>query len=216
MKEKFDWSEYISNLQELPPLTQYSEKELVHAIKTTIPKKPGLTILEVGCANGRWLRWFAKEYDCDGYGIDLSTKGFARDINPIRGDAFNLPYKDDSFDVVYSFGVIEHFQKQYRRKILEEHVRVLFDGGFLICALPNLYFSLEFFWVKYFYDYKQGYQHFVVKPTELKQVFDEFGLDVKHFSYIGVFRELSFLKKVKHIAPFNRVLSGEMLYICRK
>ena len=215
MSTKFDWSAYTSALKEFPPLTQYLEKELVEAIRSTIPRKPGLKILEVGCANGRWLRWFAREYNSDGYGLDLSTAGFKRDLDLLKGDALHLPYTDGSFDIVYSFGLVEHFQKEDRMRILHEKARVLSNGGYMICALPNLFLSLEYFWVKYFYDYKQGYRHFVVRPLELDRAFRDLGLEVKHFSYIGVFREIDFFKRLR-IGPFRRLFSGEMLYICKK
>jgi len=212
---RFDWSKHIMSLEDYPPLKQQWESDLVDGIKSAIPKKPGMKVLEVGCSNGRWLRWFAKEYGCEAYGIDLNAAGFKRDLINVRGDAIRLPYRDKSFDVVFSLGLIEHFPRHNRFSILKEQARLLSDGGYLICNLPNLWLSIEYLWIKYFYDYKQGFKYYIVKRDELDKTFGSLGLKTEHFAYTGVFKEKGFIKRLKEIG-LRRFFSSEMLYICKK
>jgi cyclopropane fatty-acyl-phospholipid synthase-like methyltransferase len=110
-----DWTEDIESLVELPPLIQLWEKELVREITSKISKGKVKRVLEVGCSNGRWLRWFCREYGCEAYGVDNNTVEFRkRDINFMASDAFKSPYRQNVFDVVFSKGFIEHFKKRER------------------------------------------------------------------------------------------------------
>jgi len=46
---------------------------------------------------------------------------------------------DESYDVVFNSGVIEHFNKKERIDILREYRRVLKRNGMMIIAIPNHY-----------------------------------------------------------------------------
>jgi ubiquinone/menaquinone biosynthesis C-methylase UbiE len=87
---------------------------------------------------------FAKAgYEC--YGIDLTEKHFElanknfslRELkaNLTLGDASKLPYENEFFDVVYSFGVLHHTPDI--DKCIDEIYRVLKKGGETIIALYN-------------------------------------------------------------------------------
>ncbi len=56
-----------------------------------------------------------------------------------RGDAFCLPYKSATFDLIYSFRFIRHFQDTDREKLFAEAWRVLKRDGFLIFDVPNFF-----------------------------------------------------------------------------
>jgi ubiquinone/menaquinone biosynthesis C-methylase UbiE len=56
-----------------------------------------------------------------------------------RGDAFCLPYKADSFDLIFSFRFIRHFQADERERIFSEIRRVLKPNGLLIFEAPNYF-----------------------------------------------------------------------------
>ena len=94
-------------------------------------------ILEVGIGAGtdfiQWVRAGAKAY-----GIDLTEEGVEHarkrlDIYGLKAeelrvaDAENLPYSDNTFDLVYSWGVIHHTPDTIRA--LEEILRVTRIGG---------------------------------------------------------------------------------------
>jgi len=187
--EQFNWTDYVTKLTDLPALSSQWEKDMVNEITDKISKSSITRVLEVGCSNGRWLRWFCKEYNCEGDGVDNNAVGFRKkDMNFMVGDAFNLPYKDHVFDAVFSFGLIEHFKKQARFLLLKEQTRVLKNNGYLICEIPSA-ISLEYVWVKYFYDYKQGYKHFAMTDKELKQHFKKLNLQIISSKFLGWFFE---------------------------
>ena len=63
---------------------------------------------------------------------------FARGSNRLRaaaGDVRELPFRDASFDAVYSMGTIEHFDET--EQAVAEIVRVLRPGGRAIVGVPN-------------------------------------------------------------------------------
>ena len=64
------------------------------------------------------------------------------------GNIKSLPYPDNTFDIVWNEGVIEHFDNGERKKILEEMLRVIKPGGALIIMAPNL-FTLHALIIKY-------------------------------------------------------------------
>ena len=105
--------------------------------------KPGDRILDICTGTGDVAIRFAQNNQAaEIVGIDLSeemlriarrkamSNGFSRRIRLLRGDAFNLPFDDDYFDVVtIAFGLrnIGHHQRG-----ISEMVRVLKKGGQLL------------------------------------------------------------------------------------
>jgi SAM-dependent methyltransferase/uncharacterized protein YbaR (Trm112 family) len=99
-------------------------------------------LLDIGCSWGRWSIAAAKK----GYlpvGLDpsvgaiLAAKRMANRLGlPFHGvvaDARFLPFRASSFDVVFSYSVLQHFSKVDARAALEELRRVLrSDGTFLV------------------------------------------------------------------------------------
>lgn len=97
-------------------------------------------ILESGCGVGRWV----KCYHDLGYkicGIDHSRENIKMiktiwpDLEVITGDVISHPFKDESFDLVLSYGVIEHFQQGPQKALTDIH-RILKPGGIGIITVP--------------------------------------------------------------------------------
>jgi SAM-dependent methyltransferase len=103
-------------------------------------------ILDSGCGNGRHLIFFAKN-GFTTYGIDISNKslGLAREFLKKEGlDAYlqqasctNLPYKDEEFDGVALFGVLDHLLANDIKKAEIETGRVLKNGGKVFFSLRS-------------------------------------------------------------------------------
>ena len=96
----------------------------------------GDKVLEIGCGRGSLSCYFSDAgYDCtlldlSENAIDLAKEIFKKNnlkANFIVGDANNLDLKDNSFDVIYSIGLLEHFDDV--EQTLSEQIRVLNDGG---------------------------------------------------------------------------------------
>jgi len=57
----------------------------------------------------------------------------------VCGDTFRLPFRDETFDVVFHQGLLEHFRVPAARQLLAENVRVLKTGGLLLVDVPQRY-----------------------------------------------------------------------------
>lgn len=114
------------------------------------PPLHGLSILKTDlwdeARNTRIMVW-ARDRGARTFGVDISmpTVLLARDAfkstNPGRGlaaaagDVRDLPFRDGSFDAIYSMGTIEHFAETERA--VAEIIRVLKPGGVAIVGVPN-------------------------------------------------------------------------------
>ena len=82
-------------------------------------------ILDVGCGSGKLTRfWSRKGYDI--LGLDISDQALAfthsKGTAVVKADVRKLPFKDDTFGLVYSDGLLEHFTDP--ESILAELFRV--------------------------------------------------------------------------------------------
>lgn len=104
-------------------------------------------LIEIGCGNSVYLSYFHKHFGFEVSGIDYSEYGceqtkkiLARDGVPgsvYLGDLFNPPANlIEQFDVVCSFGVVEHFNDT--KDVLQHIGKFLKPGGILITTIPNL------------------------------------------------------------------------------
>lgn len=107
----------------------------------------GKKLLEIGCARSVWLPYFAKEFSFEVYGIDYSEIGYQQAMQilsneGVKGeivcaDFFSPPGSMlKAFDVVVSFGVLEHFKDT--TACIAAFSKFLKPGGLLITNIPNL------------------------------------------------------------------------------
>src|SRR5205823_4181922 len=113
-----------------------------------LPPLAGLRVLKTDlwdeAKNTRILAWTARQ-GAHAFGIDISEptlrqarSAFTRDSGPLRAAAADvraLPFRDASFDVIYSMGTIEHFDET--EQAVREMARVLKPGGCAIIGVPN-------------------------------------------------------------------------------
>jgi 2-polyprenyl-3-methyl-5-hydroxy-6-metoxy-1,4-benzoquinol methylase len=111
-----------------------------------LPQGDGKTLLDIGSSWGRWSIAAARK----GYrvtAIDPSlgavlagkrvAKSLGLEIEFIVGDARFLPFRDESFDRVFSYGVIQHFSKANAAVAVKEIGRVLKADGDSLVQMPN-------------------------------------------------------------------------------
>lgn len=95
-------------------------------------------ILVVGCGRGIEAAVLAQHLGAEVTGIDLYTHfdpEAARIARLIHGDATALAFEDETFDIVYSYHVLEHIPDYH--KALDEMYRVLRNGGLWCIGTPN-------------------------------------------------------------------------------
>ncbi len=124
---------------------RYSTEPFIFSV-AQFTRHRGKKLLEIGVGAGTdHLQWARAGAIC--HGVDLTDAGvettrsrlalygFSSELQ--RCDAEKLPYPDDTFDIVYSWGVIHHSERP--DLILEEVRRVLKPGGLFLGMMYGLH-----------------------------------------------------------------------------
>ena len=107
-------------------------------LKMNLPKK-GMRVLEVGCGTGLNLKLY-QEAGCEIHGIDLSpsmvnaaSKKLGEKADISVGDASQMPYQDNSFDLVVGMFTLHEMPGSIRLPVINEMARVMkMDGRLLL------------------------------------------------------------------------------------
>lgn len=120
-------------------IVEPSNAVMRRVVQKMVPARPGMKVLEVGCGTGTNLELY-RQAGCEVYGIDLSpamlevarTKlGGNADLR--LGDAADMPFEDDSFDLVTAFLTLHEMPSDVREAAVEEMIRVAGpEGGLLL------------------------------------------------------------------------------------
>lgn len=114
----------VGNLDEME-----SSKALCDVIEPFY--KPGMSVFDVGCGAGHYLRSLMKRvdpninytgYDATEYYVELASKAFP-EHEFTQGDIFNIKHQDETFDLVMSNNVLLHLPS-YPEKAIHELIRV--------------------------------------------------------------------------------------------
>nr|WP_298898234.1 class I SAM-dependent methyltransferase [uncultured Altererythrobacter sp.] len=116
-----------------------------HLLKQQSPS----TVLDLGCGDGRAVE-LVRSIGASYTGVDIEASPEVRartrsDASFVSYDGQNLPFKDSSFDLVYSRQVFEHVR--HPDQVAAEVQRVLKPGGKFIASLSYLepYHSFSIF-----------------------------------------------------------------------
>lgn len=171
----------------------------------------GRLFMEVGCNWGRWCIAAARQ----GYrpvGIDPSLKAI-RAANRVAtqlgieatylvADARSLPFRDEAFEQIFSYSVLQHLSKENVKASLPEIRRTMKVGGNSLIQLPNT------FGVRCLYhEMRRGFreaQDFEVRywrPSELRAVFSS-AIGPSVVSVDGFF-SLNVQPSDLHLLPFR-------------
>jgi SAM-dependent methyltransferase len=159
-------------------------------------KKGDSSILEIGCARAKQLIYFAKEFGYRVWGIELSEPGaeLARKNLSLAGvkgtilceDMLNTSLPEESFDVVYSMGLVEHFDNP--EEAIDAHSKLLKNGGTMIITVPNFRNSIYLSGCRLF-----GVRDWILKMHNLDtmdrgwwlEVMERKGLEIVYLDYFG-------------------------------
>jgi SAM-dependent methyltransferase len=144
--------------------------------------------------------------------IDYTTTDLESPIADIKADICNLPFEDNSYDVILCNHVLEHVESDI--KAMKEVFRVLKSGGWAILQVPINY------------DYKETHEDLTITdPKERERIFGQYdhvrwhgtdygkrlasaGFDVDENAYIDSFSDEDIEK--------YRLPKGEIVYIAKK
>lgn len=137
-------------------------------------------ILDVGCGTGANLLLLSKYGDAEGVDISDDALAFCRErgLQKVKkGAAEELPYADESFDLVSALDVVEHLDDDLAA--LKEMKRVLRPGGRVFLFVP----TFMFLW---------GLQDDVsnhrrrYRLPELRRLLEQAGFEVERTSYANI------------------------------
>lgn len=127
----------------LPSGLAIGTRNVQRVLQTRI--RPGMNVLEIGCAPGKMLAWVSRALGARISGLDYSPRGLETtrwllsqmniEADLRQENVFETSFEPETFDVVYSNGVIEHFDDP--RDIVFMHVRLLRPGGRAVILIPN-------------------------------------------------------------------------------
>jgi ubiquinone/menaquinone biosynthesis C-methylase UbiE/uncharacterized protein YbaR (Trm112 family) len=107
----------------------------------------GRLFLDLGCNWGRWCVAAERAgFRAVGIDPDLAAIEAARRVSAtlgvepqlVVGDARHLPFPDATFDVVYSYSVLQHFSGGDLKTALHQAARVLRPGGTMLIQMANI------------------------------------------------------------------------------
>jgi 2-polyprenyl-3-methyl-5-hydroxy-6-metoxy-1,4-benzoquinol methylase len=153
------------------------------------------TFFEVGCGSSGWLPYFAVKYNFQVSGLDYSEIGCQlakKNLEILNIDYVDIFCKDfflpdptegKKYDVVFSYGVIEHFNEPI--KVAGIFNSFLNEGGVMITLVPNfngITARLTKYFIKDVYDI-----HNIISPKELASYHTNNGLTIIQNGYAGIF-----------------------------
>jgi len=121
-KDSVNYNEYI--------LSAIKKRIELYNLLNTYPK--GSKILEAGCGTSALSINLSKKYNVTAIDLNKDMLSLAKKMNTsfngevkyYSEDIFNMSFKSSSFDVVYSHGVLEHFDESDIIKAINEGLRV--------------------------------------------------------------------------------------------
>jgi SAM-dependent methyltransferase len=140
-----DWDQYY---QRPAPAARFTRRITARLLRQLIRAHCGrpCQILELGGANSCFVDDLRRAFqptlyhvvDYNEYGLNLLAQRCAGDAGVTweRQDVRSLKVRDE-FDLVYSVGLVEHFDVQDTRRAIQAHFAALRPGGVAIITFPT-------------------------------------------------------------------------------
>jgi len=182
------WDNFWEEKKEVKEVYSNSDR-VVRNLKKIVDVR-GKKILEIGAGTGRDSFPFV-ELGAEVYQLDYSVNSLKimkkiaeeekMDVKIVGGDTFALPFKDETFDIIFHQGLLEHFRKEKADALLKENIRVLKTGGLLCVDVPQRWhiYTLMKRTLIALNQWFAGWERSFSVP-ELKSEMEKFGLKTVH------------------------------------
>ncbi len=206
----FQWHRY--------PKTQLDHDEVRESdanfrVKTALnpAELSGKLVLDVGCGMGRFAevatRWGARVVGVDlSAAAEVAARNLAgRNFVALQADVFNLPFAPESFDLIYSVGVLHHTPDcEAAVKVLDRYLK---PGGILAVWLYsgyNKWYRFSDVWRKYTHKMKPATLHRILKVAV--PFFHHLNQGLRRVPLVG--RPVA--GAIQHVFPVNRQKDAEL------
>lgn len=142
-QKNINTKEYFEEYYKNPNWNEGNDGMLVRLSQAMeLIKKEYKKHLDVGCADGFFTKYYLEKFpETEGWGVDIAESAceLARKNCPkgnfLAASCYNLPFENESFDLVHSAEMLEHLEAP--EEAIKEMYRVLKKGGHLIITTPN-------------------------------------------------------------------------------
>ena len=175
--------------------------------------KAKLSVLEIGGAPGQYLAYFHKTFGYEITCLDYSSVGCEKTrenfkllnipATVIQGDLFSDELQLRQFDLVCSFGFIEHFTNL--TDVVGRHLKFVKPGGRLLLGVPNFLGINHWFLKRLAPDLLAGHELKTMDASNWNEFEKHHNLEVIFKDYVGGFEPAVFLKREKK-TPLNNAL----------
>lgn len=169
------------------PIRQWIESEVCAATKADV--------FEIGCYPGKFLAVFGElGYTLNGIDSFFKTNPAMSDWLKSEGYKIGQFYQSDflnfsskrQYDIVCSFGFIEHFKNW--KEVLINHIKLTKDRGYIIIDVPNLKSPLYYFLYKIFEpEVLKNHEFPAMDKEAIEKTFRNNECDVKTARHLGRF-----------------------------
>src|SRR5271168_5072474 len=202
----YQWQEF-SRTQLLP---DFAELNFRRKTGLRVEDLRGKLVLDVGCGMGRFAevatRWGAKVVGVDLSGAaEVAARNLAdRDFVAFQADVLALPFAPETFDVIYSIGVLHHTPDcEAAVKALDKYLK---PGGLLVVWLYsgyNKWYRFSDFWRRYTHKMKPETLHRILKVVV--PVFYNVDRGLRRIPLVGA----PVAGVIHHVFPVNRQKNPE-------
>lgn len=214
--------------------------------KKYLKKSRSKVCLEIGCVPGRFLAYLAKNFGYFPEGIDYVEKTEEITGETLRNNGINdfVLYEADftkwkipkQYDLVCSFGFIEHFTGELNEKVIRKHVDLAKPGGTIIIDIPNFNYCQYLFHYVLDRENLSGHNIEIMNLRYFRNLAVRHNLKIAHLGYCGglfnywglsknanCFQKIIF-KLLKGISKFtkkigflnNRFFSPFLVFVAKK
>ncbi len=169
---KSDFGDEYTDRCDAPPKEQ--RRRIIQGVLDEITPR---RVLDIGCNTGRHLEWIQEHGDYELWGLEPNQKalGGARrrlpQVNLVEGNAFDLPFEDGFFDLVYTVGVLIHIPPDDIARAMREIVRVARGHVFFYEYFAEDWTEVEYRGNKHFLwktDFRRAYLDSCPELTEVR------------------------------------------------
>ncbi len=175
------------------------------------------SIADLGCGNGRFLKFIAPKRKVKYLGID-NNKDLLKKATPkenfLHGDLLSLPLDNESVDVAISIAALHHIpSKKLRKKAVQEIHRIIKKDGILILTSWNLFQKK---YKKYIWKAKVKFLLSLGK-YDIRDTFIPWGkTGVDRYYYAFTYKELKTLLLNSGFEIIDSQKGNNFVFICRK
>lgn len=219
LTDKKFWDDYFEKHGQKPVIV--SDSLFSDIFDKYLSPDPNKSVLEIGCANSNFLCYLAKKFGYKAYGIDYSdaivktTELFKFNSLPeptlYKTDVFSWQ-TDQKFNIVCSFGFVEHFNDLNR--VVAKHAELTALDGKLIITLPH--FGHGQYFLHWLIDWNNLKKHNtkMMNLGSIKKTIESSGLRIEYLSYyktFGFWTENHNMNKFEKLINWTILKSGKVI-----